>query len=113
MQRVRSKRENGIEEEEMSLNWNWNQKRKDSNERSDVRIISNKGLESITLAAITTAAMTTITGTTTGTATIDLRLRVNAQPVINLRKLLKLKLKHNQQSIESNDFNFNNPINGD
>jgi hypothetical protein len=101
MQRVRKKRENGIEEEEMSLNWNWNQKRKDNNERSDNRIISNKGLESITLATtITTAAITTFTGT--GIATIDLRLRVDAQPVINIRRLLKLKLKHNRQS---NDFN--------
>jgi hypothetical protein len=99
MQRVRSKRENGIEEEEMSLNWNCNQKRKDSNEDEDNRIISNKGSESITLAAtITTAAMTTIIEP--GTATIDLRLRVNAQPVINLGRLLRLK--HNQQS---NDFN--------
>jgi hypothetical protein len=99
MQCLCKKRENGIEEEEMSLNWNWNQKRKDNNEDEDNRIISNNGLESITLAAaITTAAMTTFTGT--GTATIDLRLRVNAQPAINLRRLLKLK--HNQQS---DDFN--------
>jgi hypothetical protein len=99
MQCLCKKRENGIEEEEMSLNWNWNQKRKDNNEDEDNRIISNNGLESITLAAaITTAAMTTFTGT--GIATIDLRLRVNAQPVINLGKLLKLK--HNRQS---DDFN--------
>ena len=54
--------------------------------------------------------MTTITGT--GTATINLKLRVNAQPVINLRKLLKLKHNSNQmisisttQKVEVKDFN--------
>jgi hypothetical protein len=94
---MRSKRENGIEEEEMSLNWNWNQKRKNSNERSENIIILNEGLELITLAVIT-IAITTFTGP--GIATIN--LKVNAQPAINLRKLLRLK--HNQQSDD-----FNNP----
>jgi hypothetical protein len=73
--------------------------RNDNRNASDVRIISNKGLDSMTktLAAITTAAITTFRET--GIATIDLRLRANHQPVIkgfNLHKLLKLK--HNQSN---------------
>jgi hypothetical protein len=87
--------------------------RNDNENASDVRIISNRiisntGLDSMTttLAAIITAAITTFK--TTGIATMNLRLKVNAQPVIKikgftLRKLLKLK--HNQQSINQNDFN--------
>jgi hypothetical protein len=71
--------------------------RSDNENASNVRIVSSNGLESIALAAIT-AAITTFAGTATGIATINLRLRVNAQPVINLRNLLKLK--HNQQSDE-------------
>ena len=86
--------------------------RSDNRNASDVMIISNTGSDSMTttLTAITTtAAITTFTGTGTTTATIDLRLRVNHQPVINLRKILKLKHSHQQ----SNQSDFNNPINGD
>ena len=72
----------------------------DNKNASDVRIISNTGLDSMTTAAITTAAMSTFTGTGTGIGTYTIDLKVNVQPAINLRRLLKLK--HNQQS---NDFN--------
>ena len=67
--------------------------RSDNENASDVRIISNKGLESITLAAIT-AAMTTFTEPGTTTINLTLRLRVNHQPAINLRRFFSLK--HNQ-----------------
>jgi hypothetical protein len=73
----------------------WRKDNKDK-ERNTIKIILNIELE----------PTQTPTPTATGTATINLRLRVNHQPAISLRRLLKLK--HNQ-SIESNDFNFNNP----
>jgi hypothetical protein len=79
---------------------------------SDVKIISNTGLDSMTTtlaATITTAAMTTFIEPGTGTATIN--LKVNHQPAINLCKLLKLRLKHNHQ--QSNQSDFNNPKNRD
>jgi hypothetical protein len=73
-------------------------KEKGQQRRRRQQITSNKGLESITLAAIT-AAISTFTEP--GIATIN--LKVNAQPVINLRKLLELKHNHNQLD------DFNNP----
>jgi hypothetical protein len=54
----------------------------DNENRSVVKIISDKELDPTSMMTIT------------GTATINLRFRVNHQPVINLLKLLKLK--HNQ-----------------
>jgi hypothetical protein len=82
--------------------------RSDNKNASDVMIISNTGLDSMTTtlaATITTAAMSTVIES--GIATIDLRLRVNHQPVIKGKGLVALrqllKLKHNQ--IKSNDFN--------
>jgi hypothetical protein len=68
---------------------------------SDVRITSNNGLESITLAAIA-AAITTFK--TTGTYTIDLKVNHQPAPAINLRKLLKLKHNSTPPKTESKDF---------
>jgi hypothetical protein len=73
-------------------------KNDNNKERNTIKIILNIELEPTQTQTQTPTAITT--------AAIDLRLRVNHQPAISLRRLLKLK--HNQ-SIESNDFNFNNP----
>jgi hypothetical protein len=72
--------------------------RDDNKNSSDVRIISNKGLESTIAAVITTAAITTFTGTATATGTATINLKVNPQPAtatkgfnLNLRNLFRLK----------------------